>query len=107
LVKIVLANIIENAILFSSPREPNIIIHWTYSEKEVIITLEDNGTGILDNVKPKIFEMFFRGSELSQGNGLGLYVTKRAVDKLGGKITFKSTLNKGSLFTVIIPNQPI
>ncbi|MFQ3215464.1 MAG: signal transduction histidine kinase, partial [Marivirga sp.] len=105
LFKIVIFNLIENALLFSHPSKPQIQIHWTTTEKEVSIAIEDNGSGILESVQPRIFDMFFRGNEASQGNGLGLYVTKRAIDKLEGNITFTSTVNKGSTFKITVPTS--
>lgn len=104
LFKIIIFNLLENALLFNNPQDPKITIKWSYSNGETNITIEDNGTGIADYIQPRIFEMFFRGNELSNGNGLGLYATKRAVEKLGGVITFKSILNRGSTFNVIIPD---
>ena len=47
--------------------------------------------------------MFFRGNTKSSGTGLGLYIVKNAVEKLGGKIELISKENKGSKFTITLP----
>ncbi len=51
----------------------------------------------------KIFDMFYRGSEKSKGNGLGLYLVRRAVHKLHGNITIESEEGKYSCFTIALP----
>jgi len=48
--------------------------------------------------------MFYRVNENLTGSGLGLYIVKEAVDKLGGTIVLESEINKGTKFTIIIPN---
>jgi signal transduction histidine kinase len=67
------------------------------------IQIEDNGIGISDEHLPKIFEMFYRASEKSQGSGLGLYIVKETLDKLGGSIQVKSTHGHGSIFSLEVP----
>ena len=69
--------------------------------------MEDNGLGIDSEYKSKIFLMFFRGSEISQGNGLGLYLVKKAIDKLGGKIEVDSEEGKFTSFSISIPKQNV
>ena len=51
----------------------------------------------------RIFEMYFRANEKSKGNGLGLYVVKKSVEKLGGTISFVSQVGVGSTFIVLLP----
>ncbi|MBP9923956.1 MAG: HAMP domain-containing histidine kinase, partial [Bacteroidia bacterium] len=63
------------------------------------------GIGISKELQEKIFEMFFRGSESSDGSGLGLYIVKESVEKLKGKIAVKSIPGKGSEFSILIPNN--
>jgi signal transduction histidine kinase len=48
--------------------------------------------------------MFFRANSDSKGSGLGLYIVKGAVDKLGGEIAVQSKLGEGTTFTIVIPN---
>ncbi len=100
-------NIVSNAIKYmDKTKEVNIInIHIRINKKEAIISIQDNGIGISRDVLPKIFEMFYRGSELSKGSGIGLYLVSQSVDKMGGKIDVKSTLGKGTEFIVRLPND--
>jgi signal transduction histidine kinase len=67
------------------------------------IQIEDNGIGISDEHLPKIFEMFYRASEKSQGSGLGLYIVKETLEKLKGSIHVKSSHGHGSVFSVEVP----
>ena len=69
------------------------------------IRISDNGEGIPSNELPKIFDMFYRGSESSQGSGLGLYIVKNAVNKLSGHIYVTSEEGMGTTFTVELPNE--
>jgi signal transduction histidine kinase len=74
-------------------------------DQEAVITVRDNGSGILEEHKAKLFHMFTRFSEHSQGSGLGLYICSEIVHKLGGRVEVDSTFGKGSTFTVRLP-QP-
>jgi signal transduction histidine kinase len=67
------------------------------------ISVEDNGIGILEDYHQKIFQMFFRGNILSQGNGLGLYIVRKAVEQLQGDVFLESEPEKGSRFNIKIP----
>jgi signal transduction histidine kinase len=49
--------------------------------------------------------MFYRATEQSDGSGIGLYIVKNAVDKLGGQISVFSKLGEGTRFTIILPNR--
>ena len=67
--------------------------------------VKDNGIGISKELQEKIFDMFFRGSENSDGSGLGLYIVKESVEKLNGTINVNSVPGKGSEFRILIPNN--
>ncbi|MDJ1469903.1 sensor histidine kinase [Xanthocytophaga flava] len=54
--------------------------------QEATITLKDNGQGIEDAYKEKIFAMFFRASERTDGSGLGLYIVKQAIERMGERL---------------------
>ncbi|MGF1637600.1 MAG: ATP-binding protein [Cyclobacteriaceae bacterium] len=104
--EIIVENIIENAIQFASTKKD--VNHYIKTEillnnNNLIITIEDNGMGIHRDFLPKIFNMFFIGNETSKGNGLGLYITGKAVAKLNGKIQVESELNKLTRFSILIP----
>ncbi|MBL4715114.1 MAG: PAS domain S-box protein [Bacteroidia bacterium] len=74
-------------------------------EKEARIKIEDNGLGIDDAVKDKVFDMFYRGSDRSFGTGLGLYIVKNTVGRLRGTIDLKTELGKGTTILIRIPNN--
>lgn len=103
LLSVVFENLIENAIQFSQPVKPCIEITTTEDAGLVEIHVKDNGQGIDDRWKPRIFEMYFRGNDTSKGNGLGLYIARRAIEKIGGTLTFTSEAGKGSDFMVRLP----
>ncbi|MCH8330486.1 MAG: HAMP domain-containing histidine kinase, partial [Bacteroidetes bacterium] len=62
----------------------------------IVIKIADNGQGIDPVIKSQIFDMFFRGNEDSKGSGLGLYITKKAIERLEGSISVDSTLDVGT-----------
>lgn len=103
--RIVLENIIENSIDFCTPLNPLLRILATQSTHDFAIIIEDNGQGISATIQHRIFEMYFRGNDNSKGNGLGLYIAKRAVDKLGGTISFISRMNEGTSFKITLPHK--
>jgi signal transduction histidine kinase len=105
MVKIIIENLVENAIHFAAFESPLVVIKALVYEEVAVIEVEDNGQGIMDDYKPRIFEMYFRANEHSKGNGLGLYIAKKATEKLSGHISFKSKYGAGSLFTVELPNR--
>jgi signal transduction histidine kinase len=65
----------------------------------------DNGIGIKKEYVKKVFDMFYRATEKSQGSGLGMYIVKQAVDKLKGSIKVKSTFGKGTTIKITLPNN--
>lgn len=103
-VKMILSNLITNAILYSKDIEPTVKLTVNTSNSPIEITIEDNGIGISEVEQAKVFEMFYRANDKSQGSGLGLYIVKETVEKLGGKINMLSTLGVGTIFKISIPN---
>lgn len=73
-------------------------------ESRLIVRISDDGDGIPAEIKSRVFEMFFRGSEKSGGSGLGLYIAKKAAELLQGEITFTSD-NQGTIFEISIPQS--
>lgn len=103
--KIILGNLVSNAVKyhFVEQVDPFIAVRFVRTNDEIVIEVEDNGTGIAKEYQEKIFTMFFRASTQSEGTGLGLYIVAEAVAKLQGKITVRSEVGKGSTFTVRLP----
>ncbi len=105
LLKIVLDNLIENAIFFKATVNSFIRLHAFAHQDGVMIEVEDNGQGIEEEFLGRVYEMYFRGNEHSKGNGLGLYIVKKTVDKLSGVITIKSKLGAGTKVSIFFPHQ--
>jgi PAS domain S-box-containing protein len=103
---VVLNNLISNAIRYQNPDadKPFVKIKVEATEKNVCIEVEDNGIGISPDFHQKIFDMFYRVSENSNGSGLGLYIVKETIIKLKGTIQVQSKLMSGTKFTIEIPN---
>jgi signal transduction histidine kinase len=101
---VIIENIVENAIMFSMPNQP-ILVKATTNDKGLTLVVEDSGIGIDPEYLNQVFEMYFRGSERSKGNGLGLYIVKKVVEKLGGNITLTSQAKKGTTVTVVLPHK--
>ena len=105
-VDIVLNNLISNAVKYADLRkeDPYLEVRITSDDKIAELRVTDNGEGIPTDAKPKIFEMFYRASANGSGSGLGLYIVKEAVQKIGGTISVHSEYGKGTQFVVVIPN---
>ncbi|ELR70458.1 hypothetical protein C900_03712 [Fulvivirga imtechensis AK7] len=108
LMKVCINNLIENALLYSRPEGVSVVEVSIRNERgDVVIEVKDNGQGIEASLQPRIFDMYFRANESSEGNGLGLYITKKAVEKMGGDITFTSEYEHGSSFILHFPTGRI
>jgi signal transduction histidine kinase len=69
------------------------------------ISFEDNGIGIDPLYQEKIFDLFFRATDRSQGTGLGLFIVKDTLERLEGEVKVVSNQGQGTTFHVRIPNQ--
>ncbi|MBX2917427.1 MAG: hybrid sensor histidine kinase/response regulator [Cyclobacteriaceae bacterium] len=104
---IILTNLISNSIIYSNSYVASMVtIEAVIDSKEARIKLIDNGIGIEEKLMPRIFEMFFRATDRSDGAGLGLYIVREAVEKLKGTIRAESVYGEGTTFYITIPNQP-
>lgn len=103
IIRIILENLLENAVQFSRPPSPFIKISIEQELGVIKIKVEDNGEGVAEEFHNRLFEMYFRANERSKGNGLGLYLVKKAVEKLEGRIEFKAVAGEGSSFIVFLP----
>jgi signal transduction histidine kinase len=94
LIRIILENLIDNAIKFhndSERIEPRVLVRARKTENEIAVRVLDNGIGITQADPDKIFQMFSRASERSDTGGIGLYLTKTATEKVGGRIDLRTT----------------
>jgi len=103
---ILMTNLLSNAIVHHDTDKPNpyIIIEIKNENEKVLISIKDNGKGIPEKFKDKIFDMFFKGSNDSMGSGLGLYIACGVIKKLRGKLEFESVEDEGSTFNALLPN---
>jgi PAS domain S-box-containing protein len=103
----ILRNLVSNSIKYRdfNRSDPKIKIKIKVQEDAATVLFSDNGIGISEENLHKIFEMFYRASLQSDGSGLGLYIVKNAVDKLGGQLSVSSELGKGTTFELTLPNH--
>ena len=108
LIRIILQNLISNAVEYTPPKG-KISIGIKKTDAGAHFEVADSGCGIPQNAQSKIYTKFFRAdnasSVKSDGNGLGLYLTKSVVEALDGTISFKSKEGEGTVFSVDIPNR--
>lgn len=97
----VLSNFLTNAVKFTDAG--SITISYAVQNDEVTVSVTDTGTGISAEHCNNIFSRFTRVNESRPGAGLGLSISKKLIEKLGGKIGVHSELNKGSVFWFSLP----
>jgi signal transduction histidine kinase len=105
--QILFNNIISNAFRYFDEKKENsfLAVEITHTDSEINIEFKDNGIGIDSVSVPKIFDMFYRAHRYSVGSGVGLYIVKQSVEKMGGTIVCKSAENMGTTFRVSLPNK--
>ncbi|MGC3943560.1 MAG: HAMP domain-containing sensor histidine kinase [Chryseolinea sp.] len=106
LIEIILYNLIENALFFSTltrGRRPKIQVMASIEDNNLFLSVYDNGVGIDDETRIKLWTMFFVGHENSKGNGLGLYIVMKSVQTLNGKIDLETVSGTFTRFSVSIP----
>ena len=108
LINILFQNLLENAILYAkdysySQREVKVTVK--NQRKRVVIEIYDNGIGIIPELLPRVFDMFTVATEKPKGFGLGLYIAKKAVEKLNGEISVSSSENEYTSFRIVLPNS--
>lgn len=106
MVKNIYLNLLSNAIKFSDDGK-EITLLTKVSDSEIKIIVRDSGLGIAEDEQKKLFERFFRGKNVTniQGTGLGLNIVAKYIELMAGEITFNSELNKGTTFTILLPNK--
>lgn len=108
MLKNILVNLLVNASKYSADGK-EITLTTAVQASHLLLTVRDEGIGIPDADKDKLFINFFRARNANhiQGTGLGLYVVKRYVDLLKGTVTFTSQLDLGTIFTIQLPLFPL
>lgn len=104
--KMIIGNLVANSVKYADLRkaEPFISIEVTIDEGRLVLRISDNGQGIRPEHKARLFEMFFRASEGSDGIGLGLFLVKKIVDSLKGSIVIESEFGQWTSVVVKLPD---
>ena len=104
LLKNCIINLVSNAIKYSG-EETEIELWTSINSTTVTINVKDNGIGIPEEDQKHLFEAFFRAHNTGNipGTGLGLHIVSRYVSLMNGSISFKSAIDKGTLFTIELP----
>lgn len=103
---LILNNLLSNSLKYADQSKEVMMVQITsrrVNDQHIEIVIQDNGIGVSKEVMPFVYNMFYRGTEKSDGAGLGLYIVKEAVERLGGRVTIKSEQFKGTTVTVTLP----
>lgn len=107
-IEVVIDNLVSNAVKYIK-KKGFVEIRVEVDEKDIIISVKDNGIGIPEKQQGKVFQKFFRSSNAAlyqtDGTGLGLYISKNIVEKSGGKMWFRSIEGLGSDFFFSLPKN--
>ncbi len=105
-IELVIENLLDNAIRYSD-KNGKVEISLTKEKKMVLWQIKDNGVGIPKHEQKYIFSKFFRAKNAvqrkTQGSGLGLFIAQSLIQKLGGKMSFKSEEGEGATFWFTLP----
>ncbi len=102
----VIINIVDNAVKYT-PKNSNIVITTEKQGNKAVVSVADDGEGIPDDMKPRVFDMFYSGAnsiaDSRRSLGLGLSLCKSIINAHGGEITVKDNVPKGTVFTFTLP----
>jgi signal transduction histidine kinase len=107
--KLVLESLIDNAVKFTSRGSITVGVRNLASRREVELRVDDTGIGLDERDLPRLFQPFRRLEEEGDPHariGIGLALVERLVEQLGGELTVRSTLGRGSSFVVRVPHAP-
>jgi signal transduction histidine kinase len=100
----ILENLLSNAVKYS--KDGGSVTFKVKHENDILfLNIKDEGIGINESEQSQLFDRFFRAKNvgLREGSGLGLSIVKKCIEVIGGKVTFKSKINKGTEFFLEIP----
>ena len=103
----VMTNLLSNARKFRDEAEgnPKISVSSFRQDEHIVVQVSDNGQGIDHELSDEAFTMFTRGSSQHPGHGLGLYIVKKHVDRVGGQVQITNH-RKPTIFSIRLPDQP-
>lgn len=110
LLETIISNLLENAFFYSVLKEGNdayVQMKASIVNDQVEIIVRDNGIGVDETVKGRLFDMFYKGNEYSKGNGLGLYIVQKSVQTLEGTVEVSSESGTYTEFIVRLPLKSI
>jgi two-component system sensor histidine kinase BaeS len=103
-----LGNLIGNALKFT-PRGGEVIVELADAPEAATLIVRDSGPGIPEAELPRVFDRFFRGTNVGEarasGSGLGLAIARSIVEMHGGQIEVASAVGTGSTFTITLPRE--
>ena len=106
----ILRNLIQNALKFSEPPTP-VVVTARLQPDQLEFLVADHGVGIPETELDQVFDRFYQAESAltrrREGAGLGLYITKRLTEAMGGRIEVRSALGEGSTFRIILPQTPL
>jgi signal transduction histidine kinase len=107
LIRGILFYLIDNSLKFRNNQDPRVRVLVDEQSNGILLTVADNGPGIDPEIRDRIYDMYYRGHEKSQGSGLGLYIVASIVERLCGYITLESSNqdNTGAIFRIFLPND--
>ncbi|MCE5185683.1 MAG: hypothetical protein LLF76_06110 [Planctomycetaceae bacterium] len=104
LLKEIFFNLIENAILCLDPKRPGkIVIGGSVGDTQAVYFVKDNGRGIAPGHQENIFKLFHKLDVSLEGEGIGLTVSKRLIERQSGNLWVQSQLGEGSTFFLALP----
>jgi PAS domain S-box-containing protein len=106
-IRILLTNLIANSYRYFDPQQAHPFVHIKVGMegKSPVIWVEDNGQGIPAHLQGKIFDLFFRANAKSTGSGMGLYVVRNTIARMGGTISLDETYQGGTRFKIVLPQM--
>ncbi|MFY0600839.1 MAG: GHKL domain-containing protein [Cyclobacteriaceae bacterium] len=105
----VFMNILNNAVqaMPEDKKDAEITIYTEEAKEEVIIRIKDNGMGIPDEIKSRIWEPFFTTKAVGEGTGLGMSITYGIIEKHGGRVELTSKVGEGTEFAITLPKTVV